>query len=237
MSANHEQAQQPDDVMMVDHHDESVSSAAPSNRATGSGPLFSSAAPAHAAAAPDAPSTLALRPAPAAPASAAAPAAAPPAGFYYPTIETIDNLPDMNEIMPVKPYRTRIFQLAEEQDASALAYVSTTAQSAEARHIFAAAGIVRLSYENMVNHEEVKEIAEDVTSYHGYVEALRHHQKKKNLMVKGLVKLIAEHGTPELQAGLKNMLVEVRAEEEKLDELWKIRKQGMKFADLDDDVL
>jgi hypothetical protein len=32
MSANHEQAQQPDDVMMVDHHDESVSSAAPSNR-------------------------------------------------------------------------------------------------------------------------------------------------------------------------------------------------------------
>jgi hypothetical protein len=54
--------------------------------------------------------------------------------------------------------------------------------------------------------DRIEEVAGEIRSTDGYIEALRHKQRKENLRSRLLEALIAEHGTPEMKAAVSSQL-------------------------------
>jgi hypothetical protein len=107
--------------------------------------------------------------------------------------------------MPTNTYKQRIFDIGETAVGAAdLAFASANVQNPHHAQLLTAAGMAKLDYQVKTT---VEETTADVSALQGYVEALRHLQKKKNVRVKALTALIAEHGTPELKAGVSLSIV------------------------------
>ncbi|KAK4034756.1 hypothetical protein C8A01DRAFT_18514, partial [Parachaetomium inaequale] len=148
---------------------------------------------------------------------------------------SLGSLPPIEQVMPTKTYKQRIFDIGESAVGAAdLAFASTNVQDPHHSQVLTAAGMVKLDYQFKTTMDENTAA---VNHYCGYVEALRHLQKKKNLQVQALVALIAEHGTPELKAGIDGMAAWIKAEEAKLDEAWMRKKRGTDWPGLPDEEL
>lgn len=150
-------------------------------------------------------STLAFRPAStvlsAAP-SAVSVSPAPP-GPVTNFSNVLATLPPIGDVMPPLALRKGIWELPHEDDqASHFAWAGLGVQDPAQRSVYFATGVTKLDREVQEMKSGAEKTNEDVISNHGYVESLRHRQKLKNLWMTGLVRLIKEHGTPELKAGV-----------------------------------
>ncbi|KAG7287337.1 hypothetical protein NEMBOFW57_006846 [Staphylotrichum longicolle] len=164
-------------------------------------------------------STLAFRP--------ASTALSAPPGPVTNFSNVLATLPPIGDVMPPLALRKGIWELPHEDDeASHFVWAGLGVQDPAQRSVYFATGVTKLDREVQEMRSGVEETNEDVISNHA-----------QELVEDGLVRLIKEHGTPELKAGLMDLEQEIKEEEERINNLWKEKKKGTKLPDLDPDAL